>query len=688
MSDTTDSSSSTSAASMATHSRLIALHDTPAQSGPVLSLHGPAALSASTSKLLSSPLLSTLQRLSIEKLATAGSNTGSGSSTPSTVESPVLFAHSLTHATPPSAAASSVNGLPLLTRPVTASPLPCPSVSLYSSLPPTPEVPPPRRCLAPLHTSSPVPANKQLADGYTGLSQPEHNKTFSLQNFHPTPGGRPAELPHCEAQRLECIADYHVLDTPKEPAYDQLTKLAANICQTPIALISLLDDKRQWFKSRVGLDADETPKDQAFCAHAILNVPKYKQAVADTEIMNSSATPGCGIQMLSALTDCSSQATESPQPGACSDYAPVFLVPNALEDERFAMNPLVTGAPYIRFYAGVPLITGEGHALGTLCVIDVVPRQLDHVQLETLQVLANQVVAQMELRRQVSALKKTQQLLTVATRDAEEGQQAAQAANSTKSQFLANVSHEIRTPLNGILLSANLLFDTNLSATQLDYVNTITSSGEHLLSIINDVLDYSKQESGLLQLEEITVDVVDTIESALELSFLPKHDIECIYIIEKDVPRHIVGDVVRIRQVIVNLISNACKFTRQGQIVLRVAIVEKNETSCSDVTDGALQDGEDSSDGFMLQFSVQDTGIGMSANKMSKLFRAFTQLDASTTREYGGTGKRKQLLSSVARSLHGSMHVVVRCSFCCFSCCLFCCLRLCVMHRSRFSYQR
>lgn len=153
-----------------------------------------------------------------------------------------------------------------------------------------------------------------------------------------------------EPQRLESLRQYAVLDTPAEAAFDDLTELAAHICEAPIALISLIDENRQWFKSKVGLDASETSRDVAFCAHAIH------------------------------------------QPD-------LFIVPDATLDERFADNPLVTGEPRIRFYAGAPLLTPDGHALGTLCVIDYQPRELRPDQQRALRVLSRNVMGQLELRR-------------------------------------------------------------------------------------------------------------------------------------------------------------------------------------------------------------------------------------------------------------------------------------------------
>lgn len=163
-------------------------------------------------------------------------------------------------------------------------------------------------------------------------------------------------LPKNEAERLRALRSYKILDTRPEDRFDELTELAAIICGVPISLMSLIDADRQWFKSKVGLEIQETPRAQAFCTHAIM------------------------------------------QPG-------MFVVPDASKDDRFAQNPLVTGETHIRFYAGAPLVSSDGHVLGTMCVIDREPRVLTEEQLHALRILSRQVVYHMEMRSNVEELR-------------------------------------------------------------------------------------------------------------------------------------------------------------------------------------------------------------------------------------------------------------------------------------------
>ncbi len=772
-----------------------------------------------------------------------------------------------------------------------------------------------------------------------------------------------------EKLRLQALHDAHVLDSEPDETLDKLTRLAGQICGTPITLISLIDDHRQWFLSNQGLAVTETPRDQAFCDVAIRDKDRLME------------------------------------------------VPDARQDPRFANNPLVTGEPKIGFYAGVPLVTADGHALGTLCVIDHVPRQLSPEQRDALTALAYQAVRHIEMRTQLhrlaasidgtrhlagnesarnselaprlfrskmyfgfgsalllmlmlatvgyrvsvearasawrvsqthevigqietlhrqmtdletgargyfasgadvfltpyedaireipatlSALEtmisdNTTQLSKVAAAKAliadeqaalseavgvrrsaqqvplplllkgkvamdqfraviadmqaieerllvtraaqssldnrwsawtlviavllalatmiwlfrnvlrESSERAAIAAqlqragalhsailDSTnlsviavdldgkittfnraaeamlryradevlgrytpaifhepaevaahaavlsarlgapvsvgmetfmavplrggvdeaewtyirkdgrrvavrlstsalrdpqneitgflgvaaditqrkrdlealrcakedaeeaarvKTAFLATMSHEIRTPMNGVMGMTSLLLDTPLSPEQRDFTEVIRVSGESLLVVINDILDYSRIESGKMYFDNQPFDLQDAVESTIELLALKAQDkrLDLVYLIEPDVPRWIYGDMPRLRQILVNLVSNAVKFTEHGEVFINVKRTEINRPA---------REMPASDDVLALEFSVRDTGMGIPADKIDLLFSAFTQVDSSIARRFGGSGLGLAISKRLVEGMGGEMRVKSR----------------------------
>src|SRR5712692_3005554 len=250
-----------------------------------------------------------------------------------------------------------------------------------------------------------------------------------------------------EPARLDALYAYDVLDTPPEAAFDDLTRLASQICGTPVAMVSLVDGNRQWFKSKIGTEVTETPRDIAFCAHAIL------------------------------------------QPD-------LFIVTDAEADERFADNPLVTAAPHVRFYAGAPLITPEGHALGTLCAVDQVPHTLSPDQQEALRALARQAMDQLRLRRNLKQLRELEAL---------------------RDSLTHMIVHDLRTPLTSLLTGLQTLEQAGeLNELQTELLQLSAQGGQTLLGMINDLLDMNKLEDGSLKLEYATLSGESVVRQALQ----------------------------------------------------------------------------------------------------------------------------------------------------------------------------
>lgn len=381
-----------------------------------------------------------------------------------------------------------------------------------------------------------------------------------------------APLPKNEAARQQSLDELQILDTLEEQAYDDLTFIAAQICQTPIALVSLVDRDRQWFKSHHGLDARETPRELAFCSHAILD-----------------------------------------------DHA--FVIEDSLKDERFHDNPLVTGGPNVKFYAGAPLILRNNIRVGTLCVIDDHARPFSELQRQALEALARQVVSQLELRLQLQALTRL---------------------DRTKDEFVSMVNHELRTPLtsiNGSLALIRNLVTGEIPPQAMQLVDVAYRNGERLLNIVNDILDVSKLEAGKMEMEMAPFEILPFLQKAIELNRPYCETYGCklaLHPFDGSSPARVKGDENRLLQVMNNLISNAAKFTHADDTV-EISLLQK---------------------GNHVQVSVTDHGPGIPQENLKDLFTKFKQLSKDSNAKAPGTGLGLNICKLIVEQHGGSIGCV------------------------------
>jgi signal transduction histidine kinase len=378
----------------------------------------------------------------------------------------------------------------------------------------------------------------------------------------------PAAKPANEARRLEALRELNVLDTDAEQAFDDLTALAAYICNAPIAVVTLIDAERQWFKSTYGIDGSETTRDLAFCAHAIL-------------------TPD------------------------------LMEVSDALTDRRFFDHPMVTGDPNIRFYAGAPLVTDEGFGLGTLCVVDQKPRQLNAQQRAALTALSRQVVSQLKLRRMVTEL---------------------QGINDSKHKVLTVLSHDLRSAFNVQINYADQLarkIGSWDNARIVDCANTLARAARDAHRMLSELLEWSRLELGAYRFEPQHMNIMELVTDVIT-STTPQAEQKAINIlIDADTSLRIYCDKIMMESALKNLLSNAIKFSdRNSAITLRAK---------------RFVDG--------IRFSVVDNGKGMSAEQASTLFSSSGFVSSRGTQGETGTGVGTKLIREFIDRHSGTLEV-------------------------------
>lgn len=408
-------------------------------------------------------------------------------------------------------------------------------------------------------------------------------------------------VPMDEQARLRRLHALGLLDSDPNETYARVVRLAAKLLRTPVAAISLVDDDRQWFLARTGLELAQTPREDAFCAHTI-----------------------------------------------CEDAA--LVVQDATNDLRFRTNPLVTAEGGIRFYAGIPLRLEDGLGLGALCVIDHQPRELSAEDQAALEELAEVVLDAFRLRQSLFDVR---------------------ALAQAKSNFLANMSHEIRTPMNGVMGMAELLLHSPLSPDQAQCAQTILTSAEGLLGVLNDVLDFSKLEAGAVRIELGPVLVNQLIEELCELhaARLSGREVgqsgapEIVQEVDLSEPCLLI-DGLRVRQVINNLLSNAVKFTEQGAVQVQAQWSQQlpcTALEADDLTRGWSARTLVAPDPHVTQgwlwVSVKDSGIGMNEAELARLSTAYAQADDSITRRFGGTGLGLSICAGLLKAMGAGLWV-------------------------------
>jgi hypothetical protein len=379
-----------------------------------------------------------------------------------------------------------------------------------------------------------------------------------------------APIPANEQERLSDLYEYNILDTIPEKEFDDITRIASEICNTPISLVSIIDADRQWFKSKQGLETQQTPRDLAFCSHAILNTDE------------------------------------------------MFVVTDSNNDERFSDNPLVTGVPHVVFYAGIPLVSESGYALGTLCVIDNKPKELNQQQKDTLKSLANQVVCLLELRKKTIALEEKNKELT--------------SINNELEKFAYIAAHDLKSPCNNLISLSELLQMTlgnNLDNDSNEILSNISHSSQQIKWLIDGILKHSHTIYGVsLKKEQFTFSsLMSELKSFIEIpngiTFSYQENTEPIWAVK-----------TALLQILLNLCNNAIKYNDKAEGYVKVGFSEIE---------------------MYYHFSVMDNGRGIPDSEKDKVFELFKTLGTEDRFNHKGTGIGLNTVLKLVQKLEGTI---------------------------------